>query len=260
MLGHEGVGVSDEVGAAVTSFEPGDRMLISCITACGRCKPCRKGMCSHCTTGGWIRGHRFDGTQAEFLRLPHADTSPYPILAGADEEALVMRQRGSRVIDARMWSGVIQIGAVMAAATLLTIDTRLPGGLLEGTRDLTAARTAGFTVLVFAQLFNCFNASSDTVSAFSHPFVNGWLWSAVALSALLQVAVVNLPFLNTAFGTVPLLSEDSLLCVTMASSVLWFTEARKLVGRRRAATSDASLVLPLSRTTDQKAPSNGKKS
>ena len=176
-----------------------------------------------------------------------------------DVMASTPRQRGARVIDARMWSGVIQIGAVMAAATLLTIDMLLPGGLLEDTRDLTAARTAGFTVLVFAHLFNCFNARSNTVSAFSHLFSNGWLWSAVALSALLQVAMVNLPFLNTAFGTVPLSFEDWLLCVTMASSVLWFTGARKLVSRRRAATSDASLVLLLPQTTDQKAPSHGKK-
>ena len=141
------------------------------------------------------------------------------------------RRRDERVIDARMWSGVLQIGAVMALATLLTIDMLLPGGLLEGTRDLTAARTAGFTVLVFAQLFNCFNARSDTVSAFSQPFVNGWLWGAVALAALLQVAVVSLPFLNTAFGTAPLAAGDWLLCVGMGSAVLWYSELRKALNR-----------------------------
>ncbi|MBC7833069.1 MAG: zinc-dependent alcohol dehydrogenase family protein [Hyphomicrobium sp.] len=90
VLGHEGVGIIDEVGAGVTSFKAGDRVLISCITACGRCEPCRKGMNSHCTTGGWILGNAIDGTQAEFVRIPHADTSLYPIPAGADEEALVM--------------------------------------------------------------------------------------------------------------------------------------------------------------------------
>ncbi len=90
VLGHEGVGVVDSVGAGVTGFKAGDRVLISCISACGRCDPCRKGMYSHCTTGGWILGHRIDGTQAEFVRIPHADTSLYPIPAGADEEALVM--------------------------------------------------------------------------------------------------------------------------------------------------------------------------
>ncbi len=90
VLGHEGVGVIDSVGAAVTSFKPGDRVLISCISSCGRCEPCRKGMYSHCTTGGWILGNSIDGTQAEYVRIPHADTSLYPIPANADEEALVM--------------------------------------------------------------------------------------------------------------------------------------------------------------------------
>ena len=90
VLGHEGVGVIDTVGAAVTSFKHGDRVLISCISACGRCEPCRKGMYSHCTSGGWILGNSIDGTQAEFVRIPHADTSLYPIPDGADEEALVM--------------------------------------------------------------------------------------------------------------------------------------------------------------------------
>jgi alcohol dehydrogenase len=90
VLGHEGVGIVDSVGTGVTSFKPGDRVLISCITACGRCESCRKGMYSHCSTGGWILGNSIDGTQAEFVRIPHADTSLYPIPAGADEEALVM--------------------------------------------------------------------------------------------------------------------------------------------------------------------------
>ena len=90
ILGHEGVGIVDSVGSGVVSFKPGDRVLISCITACGRCEFCRKGMYSHCATGGWILGHRIDGTQAEFVRIPHADTSLHPIPQGADEEALVM--------------------------------------------------------------------------------------------------------------------------------------------------------------------------
>jgi alcohol dehydrogenase len=90
ILGHEGVGVLYEVGAAVTAFKPGDRVLISCISACGKCVYCRKLMCSHCTTGGWILGNSIDGTQADFVRIPYADTSLYRIPDGADEEALVM--------------------------------------------------------------------------------------------------------------------------------------------------------------------------
>jgi alcohol dehydrogenase len=90
ILGHEGVGVIEKVGAGVTSFKPGDRVLISCISSCGKCLYCRKLMYSHCTTGGWILGNTIDGTQAEFVRIPYADTSLYHIPAGADEEALVM--------------------------------------------------------------------------------------------------------------------------------------------------------------------------
>lgn len=90
ILGHEGVGVIDKIGAGVTAFHPGDRVLISCISACGRCEYCRRGMYSHCTTGGWILGNEIDGTQAEYVRIPHADTSLYPIPHGANEEALVM--------------------------------------------------------------------------------------------------------------------------------------------------------------------------
>lgn len=90
VLGHEGVGTIDAVGPGVTAFEPGDRVLISCITACGRCDACRKAMYSHCTTGGWILGNKIDGTQAEYVRIPYADTSLHRIPDGADEEALVM--------------------------------------------------------------------------------------------------------------------------------------------------------------------------
>ncbi|OOG58708.1 zinc-dependent alcohol dehydrogenase family protein [Polaromonas sp. C04] len=90
ILGHEGVGIVDEVGSAVTAFKSGDRVLISCISACGKCANCRKQMYSHCTTGGWILGNSIDGTQAEYVRIPHADMSLYPIPDGADEEALVM--------------------------------------------------------------------------------------------------------------------------------------------------------------------------
>ncbi len=90
ILGHEGVGIVDEVGPAVVAFKPGDHVLISCVSACGKCEFCRRGMFSHCTTGGWILGNTIDGTQAEYVRTPHADTSLYPIATGADEDALVM--------------------------------------------------------------------------------------------------------------------------------------------------------------------------
>lgn len=90
ILGHEGVGVIEKTGPGVTTFHQADHVLISCISACGKCDYCRRRMYSHCTTGGWILGNQIDGTQAEYVRIPHADTSLYPIPKGADEEALVM--------------------------------------------------------------------------------------------------------------------------------------------------------------------------
>jgi alcohol dehydrogenase len=90
ILGHEGVGVIDSIGASVSTFRPGDHVLVSCISSCGKCDYCRRGMYSHCETGGWILGNTIDGTQAEYVRIPHADTSLYRIPAGVDEEALVM--------------------------------------------------------------------------------------------------------------------------------------------------------------------------
>jgi calcium-translocating P-type ATPase len=147
----------------------------------------------------------------------------------ADVMARKPRRLTDRVIDARMWISVLEIGFVMAVLTLLTIDAYLPGGLIEGTRDLDNARTAGFTVLVLAQLFNCFNTRSETLSAFHRPFVNPWLWAAVAASALLQVAVVHVPLLNVAFGTSPLTLGQWLWCVAIASVVLWIGELHKLV-------------------------------
>ncbi|REK65701.1 MAG: alcohol dehydrogenase [Cohnella sp.] len=89
-LGHEGVGIVEEVGSAVNNFKPGDRVLISCITSCGKCENCKKGLYAHCDDGGWILGHLIDGTQAEYVRIPHADNSLYHIPEGVDEEALVM--------------------------------------------------------------------------------------------------------------------------------------------------------------------------
>ncbi len=90
IIGHEGVGIIAEVGSSVTNFKKGDHVIISCITSCGKCEYCKKSMYSHCEKGGWILGNLIDGTQAEFVRIPYADNSLYPIPEGADEEALVM--------------------------------------------------------------------------------------------------------------------------------------------------------------------------
>jgi alcohol dehydrogenase len=90
ILGHEGTGIVEEVGSAVSNYKKGDRVLISCITSCGKCEYCKQQMYSHCEDGGWILGHLINGTQAEYVRIPHADNSLYPIPEESDEDALVM--------------------------------------------------------------------------------------------------------------------------------------------------------------------------
>jgi alcohol dehydrogenase len=90
IIGHEGVGIVEETGSSVSNFKKGDHVIISCITSCGKCEYCKRGMYSHCEKGGWILGNLIDGTQAEYVRIPYADNSLYPIPAGSDEEALAM--------------------------------------------------------------------------------------------------------------------------------------------------------------------------
>jgi len=90
ILGHEGIGVIEQVGAGVSEFHVGDKVIISCVTACLICDFCKRGMYSHCRRGGWILGNTIDGTQAERARIPQADGSLYHFPAGGDEESLVM--------------------------------------------------------------------------------------------------------------------------------------------------------------------------
>jgi magnesium-transporting ATPase (P-type) len=165
------------------------------------------------------------------------DSAPALALGFEPPPADVMRhpprRLTDRVIDREMQLAVVIIGLVMAFATLAAIDVVLPGGLVAGSGDIERAQTVGFTVLVLAQLFNAFNTRSSRESAFREPFANPRLFAAVALSAVLQVLVVTVPFLNEAFGTVPLSLAEWLGCVAMASLVLWIDELRKLVVRRR---------------------------
>lgn len=164
-------------------------------------------------------------------------TDSGPALAmGVDPEIDDVMARGprritERIIRPQMWLAVLATGLVMSLATLLTIDIFLPGGFLEGNDSLEAARTAGFTTLVFAQLFNAFNSRSETASAFRRLFVNKWLWGAVALAVVLQVAAVELPLLQEAFGTASMDAQQWLVCVAMASTVLWADEIRKAAWR-----------------------------
>ncbi len=117
ILGHEGVGIVDKVGDAVTAFKAGDRVIISCISACGTCDYCRRGMYSHCLNGGWILGNKIDGTQAEFVRTPFADTSLYHIPQGAEEDALVML---SDILPTGFECGVLN-GKVQPGSTIAIV-------------------------------------------------------------------------------------------------------------------------------------------
>ena len=160
ILGHEGVGVVHKIGAAVTQFKTGDHVLVSCISSCGKCEYCRRGMYSHCTTGGWILGNKIDGTQAEYVRTPHADTSLYKIPAAVDEEALVML---SDILptgfECGVLNGKVQPGATVAIvgsgpiglATLLTARFFSPSEIIMIDVDdnrLEVARRFGATTTI----------------------------------------------------------------------------------------------------------------
>jgi alcohol dehydrogenase len=119
ILGHEGVGIVDQVGPAVTAFKPGDHVIVSCISSCGKCDYCRKGMYSHCVNGGWILGNTIDGTQAEYVRTPHADTSLYHVPPGIDEEALVML---SDILPTGFECGVLN-GKVAPGSTIAIVGS-----------------------------------------------------------------------------------------------------------------------------------------
>ncbi len=169
ILGHEGVGIVDSVGAACTRFKPGDPVLISCISSCGKCDYCRRGIYSHCTSGGWVLGHTIDGTQAGYVRIPHADTSLYRIPAGADEDALVML---SDILptgfECGVLNGKIEPGMNVAIvgsgpiglATLLTAQFYSPARLIMIDPDqnrLEVARRFGATDIIN-------NASEDAAA------------------------------------------------------------------------------------------------
>src|SRR5665213_2092724 len=159
-LGHEGVGIIEETGNGVTNFKKGDHVLISCITSCGKCEYCKKGMYSHCVNGGWILGNMIDGTQAEYVRIPHADNSLYPIPAGSDEEALVMLSDilptgfECGVLNGKVQPGdsVVIVGAgPIGLAALLTAQFYSPGEIIMIDLDdnrLDVARRFGATAIV----------------------------------------------------------------------------------------------------------------
>jgi alcohol dehydrogenase len=160
IIGHEGIGVVEEAGMAVTDFKNGDNVVISCVTICGKCDFCRKQMFSHCRNGGWILGNMIDGTQAEYVRIPYADNSLYPLPPGAEEEAAVML---SDILPTGFECGVLNghvspgdtiaiVGAgPVGLAALMTARFYTPGAILCIDLDdnrLKVAKTFGATTLI----------------------------------------------------------------------------------------------------------------
>jgi calcium-translocating P-type ATPase len=148
-----------------------------------------------------------------------------------------VRRLDERIVNRSMIATIALIGVVSAVAGLLALDIELPGGMIEGSGDIDTARTMVFTTIVLAQIFNAFNARSDTVSAFVRPFQNRLLWAAVALTVALQIVVVHVPFMNRAFDTEPLDAGRWMLCLGLASTVLFADELRKLLHRGRSRVS-----------------------
>ena len=143
-----------------------------------------------------------------------------------------------RVIDRDMWIDIAFIGIIMAAVTLIGMDMHLEGGLftdrsIGGTHEfqMIEARTMGFTILVFAQLFNAIASRSARQSAFVGLFSNKWLWGAIGLSVVLQLVVIYVPFLNSAFGTTPLGPWAWVECICLAAVVLIASEIYKAIMR-----------------------------
>jgi alcohol dehydrogenase len=160
ILGHEGIGVVDAVGSAVSAFRKGDKVIVSCITACAVCDFCRKQMYSHCRKGGWILGNTIDGTQAEYVRIPYADTSLYALPADADEEAAVMF---SDILPTGFECGVLKghvrpgdtvaiVGAgPVGLAALMTAQFYSPAAIISIDLDdsrLRVAKSFGATTLI----------------------------------------------------------------------------------------------------------------
>jgi Ca2+-transporting ATPase len=149
------------------------------------------------------------------------------------------RDPGVGVITRTMWAGIALAALVIAAGTLAALDAGLPGGLIEGTGSAEYARTLAFNTLVIYELYNVFCARSDRVSALAGLFANAWLWASVAAAAASQLAVIYLPVMQRAFGTVALNAGDWLLCTGIAASVVAARELEKLWRRSALRGSNA---------------------
>lgn len=188
VLGHEAVGTVDEVGPGVTTVKPGDRVLVSCISACGRCRFCREGRYGLCVGGGgWILGHRIDGTQAEFVRVPFADTSTYLIPPGvSDENVLMLADIGPTGYEVGVVNGGVQPGDVVAVvgagpiglSAMLTSQLYSPSHVVAidvADARLDAAKALGATATIN-------NSREDAVAAVKE--LTGDLGADVAIEAV----------------------------------------------------------------------------
>lgn len=166
VLGHEGIGIVDQVGENVNDFSIGDQVLISCISSCSKCEYCRRGMYSHCTDGGWILGNTIDGTQAEYVRIPHADTSLYKIPNITDDAFVLLSDILPTGFECGVLNGKIQPGSTVAIvgagpiglAVLLTAQLFSPSIIIMIDKDkhrLEIAKQLGATFVL--------NANSDNV-------------------------------------------------------------------------------------------------
>jgi Ca2+-transporting ATPase len=166
-------------------------------------------------------------------------TDGLPALAlGVDEAEKGLMQRRPRdprqgVVTRRMWAGIIVAAIVMAIGTLLLLDADIPGGLIDGSRDIAYARTMAFHTLVLFQLVGTFCVRSDIRSAFAHPWPNRWLWSSLAAAVGLQAVVLYVPALQRGFGTVPLDAVDWLISLAVASTILVGYELLKVIWRSK---------------------------
>src|SRR6202453_305830 len=141
ILGHEAVGTVESVGSAVTTIVPGDRVLVSCISACGRCHYCRQARYGQCLGGGgWILGHLINGTQAEYVRVPFADTSTYKVPdEPSDEEVLMLADILPTAYEVGVLNGHVQPGDVVAVGGVGRIGlSAIVGALLYSPSHIVA--------------------------------------------------------------------------------------------------------------------------
>jgi len=156
ILGHEGIGTVEQVGKNLSSISVGDQVLISCISACSKCENCKRGMYSHCADGGWMLGNTIDGTQAEYVRIPHADTSLYKIPDITDDAFVMLSDILPTGFECGVLNGKIEPGSTVAIvgagpiglAVLLTAELYSPSLIIMIDKDkhrLDIARQLGAT-------------------------------------------------------------------------------------------------------------------